>query len=126
MDSKAVAKLADKYAKAREARLAEQKKVDKLKESESQLAAQLMGEMREGEMTSVGGKAHLITYRRKPKAVAKDWGQLQHFIRENDAFDIMEARLNTRALAEREENGEVIPGMEWFQVESLSVAKAKT
>ena len=103
-----------------------QKKVDKLQEIENGLKAQLMEAMKAAKSTSVGGKLALVTHRVKPKAVAKDWSLIQNYIKEFDAFEIMEARLSTKAILERVDNGaEPPPGMEWYDVDTLSVAKAK-
>lgn len=126
MELEEMSALADHYATARILRLAEQKKVDTLQEVENRLKSQLMEAMKESKTSSVGGQKALVTHRVKPKAVAKDWSLIHKYIKENDAFDIMEARLSTNAILERLENQDHVPGMEWFDVDTLSVAKAKT
>ncbi len=118
--------LADHYASARVKRLGLSKEVDNLQLIENGLKAQLMEAMKASETTSIGGKTALVTYRVKPKAVAKDWSLIHEYIKDNDAFDIMEARLSTKAILERGEQQDHVPGMEWFEVDTLSVAKAKT
>ena len=117
--------LADHYATARTERLALSKKVDALEDVEKQLKSQLMEAMKEAKASSVGGEIALVTHRVKPKAVAKDWSLIHQYIIDNNAFDIMEARLATKAIAERAEQQDHVPGMEWFDVDTLSVAKAK-
>ena len=117
--------LADHYATTRTQRLADQKVVDKLQELENQLKSQLMEAMKEAKASSVGGEVALVTHRVKPKAVAKDWSLIHEYILEHNAFDIMEARLATKAILERAEQQDHVPGMEWFEVDTLSVAKAK-
>ena len=126
MELEEASALADHYAAARRARLDKQKEVDKLAEVENQLKATLMEFMGKTKTSSIGGNTNLITYRVKPKAVAKDWSLIQEYIVKHDAFDIMEMRLSTKAIQERAENQDHVPGMEWFDVETLSVAKAKT
>ena len=126
MELSEMAALADHYSVARRLRLDEQKKVDKLQETENGLKAKLMEAMKAAKSSSVGGKLALVTHRVKPKAVAKDWSLIQEYIVANDAFDIMEARLSTKAILERGEQQDHVPGMEWFDVDTLSVAKAKT
>ena len=96
-----------------------------MQEVENRLKNQLMEAMKAAKATSVGGQVALVTHRVKPKAVAKDWSQIHTYIKEHDAFDIMEARLSTKAILERAEQQDHVPGMEWFDVDTLSVAKAK-
>ena len=117
--------LADHYAATRAKRLALSKEVDKIEDVEKQLKSQLMEAMKEAKASSVGGELALVTHRVKPKAVAKDWSLIHKYIRDNNAFDIMEARLATKAILERAEQQDHVPGMEWFEVDTLSVAKAK-
>ena len=118
--------LADHYADTRATRLASQKEVDKIQDLENDLKNQLMEAMKEAKASSVGGKIALVTHRVKPKAVAKDWSLIHEYIKDHDAFDIMEARLATKAILERLEQQDHVPGMEWFEVDTLSIAKAKT
>ncbi len=126
MELSEMSALADQYAEARRLRLDQQKKTDQLQETENRLKGQLMEAMRQSSTSSIGGKTALVTYRSKPKAVAKDWDQIHKYIIANDAFDIMEMRLSTKAIQERAEQQDHVPGMEWFDVDTLSVAKAKT
>ena len=126
MELEEASALADHYAAARRIRLDAQKEVDKLQETENGLKATLMEFMRKTKTSSIGGNTYLVTHRIKPKAVAKDWDQIQKYIIANDAFDIMEMRLSTKAILDRAEQQDHVPGMEWFDVDTLSVAKAKT
>ena len=55
--------------------------------------------------------------------VAKDWLQIYEFIRENDAFDMLQKRLSSMAVKERWESGILVPGIEKFDNWDLSITK---
>jgi hypothetical protein len=55
--------------------------------------------------------------------VAKDWTAIYEFIRENDAFDMLQRRLSSTAIKARWDSGLVIPGIEKFDNWDLSLTK---
>jgi hypothetical protein len=54
---------------------------------------------------------------------AKDWNKIYAFIKENNAFDLLEKRLARLAFRDRLEAGVVVPGVEVFQKQDLSLTK---
>lgn len=120
-----MAALADQYATARADRLNLQHDVDALKEEETMLFNMLVAGMSESEVSSIGGQSALITYRKKPKAVAKNWPLIHEYVLRTGDFGVYENRLGQKHIMMLKEDGIAIPGTEWFDVDTLSVAKAK-
>jgi hypothetical protein len=51
--------------------------------------------------------------------------EVYDYVKEHDAFDILFRRLNEKAIMDRREQGEEVPGLDWFPVASLSVSRSK-
>lgn len=72
-----------------------------------------------------GGRGQLastsIQYSTEP--TPKDWSAIYDYIRENDAFDMLQRRLASTAVKDRWESGIIIPGIEKFDTWDLSVTK---
>ena len=72
-----------------------------------------------------GGRGQIastsVNYSIEP--AAKDWPAICNFIRENDAFDILQRRLSATAVKDRWESGIIIPGIEKFDTWDLSLTK---
>ena len=62
-----------------------------------------------------------IQYSTEP--TAKDWSAIYFYIRENDAFDMLQRRLSSTAVKDRWDSGIIIPGIEKFDTWDLSVTK---
>ena len=116
--------LADKYGQAREERLAEQRKVDKIKNGENQLKAQLMAKLEEAGVSTVGGKAFAVSLKITDEPTVTDWDKVYAFITEHDAFDLIQRRLSPPAVRLRWEDEITIPGVATFPVAKLSLSKA--
>lgn len=115
--------LVDEYASTREQRLALQRQVDKLDEKEKQLKAALIKMLEDSKATAIGGQLMIVTLVPKEKAVAKDWDAIHRYIISNDAWDIMQKRLTETAIKLRWDEGVVVPGVEKFPVNDLSISK---
>ena len=117
------ANLVDEYADTREQRLALQRQVDKLDEKEKGLKAKLIESLVAASATAIGGQRMIVTLVPKEKPVAKDWKSLYAFIVANDAWDLLQKRLTETAVKARWEEGIVVPGVEKFPVNDLSISK---
>ncbi len=69
------------------------------------------------------GKVAKVRIIEKDMPTAKDWGKVYNYIVENDAFDLLQKRLSTKAYADRAESEGGIPGIETFRKITLSVTK---
>lgn len=113
--------LIDAWGTARVTRLAEEKKVAKLEEKEKQLKAQVIAKMKAAQATSMGGQKYGANFQKKDKPTAGDWQKLYAYIKENDAFDLLQKRLTETAVTARWEEGEEIPGIVKFPVEDVTM-----
>jgi hypothetical protein len=113
--------LIDNWGAARIARLAQQKVVDALEVSEKKLKAQVIAQMIEAKQTSTGGQKYGANYTRKEKPTTGDWSKLYAYIKENDAFDLLQKRLTETAVAARWEDGIEIPGVVKFPVDDITM-----
>jgi len=55
--------------------------------------------------------------------VAKDWEAIYEYVKENDAFYLLFKRLSSTAYKEMLEAGEVLPGAESYEKETISITK---
>jgi hypothetical protein len=114
----------DAYLTARQARLAADKVAAELKKSEDALKGQIEKSMHEAGMTDYKGDTVRVQIEREYKPTVNDWGQVHLFIRENDAWDLVQKRLTESAVKSRWEDNISIPGIEKFPVDKLSITKA--
>ena len=123
MTPKELGALADQYWHAREARLAADKEAQRLKDRESSLFAQLIAEMREENLTVIGGQTASLTLSVHDEPVVTDWEEFYaHVLKEND-MSLMQRRLSTSAIKERWLAGVQVPGVGTFPVFKLGKSK---
>lgn len=114
--------LIDAWGTARIKRLAEQKVVDKYEEEEKKLKAQVIARMKAAKATSMGGlKYGANRDPNKTKPVAGDWSKIYAWIKENDAFDILQKRLTDTAIQARIEDKIEIPGIIQMPVDDITM-----
>lgn len=114
---------ADLYYETRELRLKMQREVDEVDKEEKKLKAELINALREQNTRAVGGKVVTVTLKTKHAAIAKNWDDIHRYIVANDAWDIMQKRLTQTAIDLRWADGIVVPGVEKFPVDELSISK---
>lgn len=114
----------DALFKARELRLQEQRAIDATKKkTEVPLKVDILSKLKEGRLERASGK--LATGSRTLKPV----GKITNFVAfltwcvEHDASDLIPTRVNGRALQERFENGDRVPGVELEFITDLSLTK---
>jgi acetyl-CoA carboxylase alpha subunit len=113
----------DLFYATREQRLLMQRQVDRIQEQESKLKEELIRELQASKVSSIGGTLARVTIQEKIKPIAQDWAKVHAYMKENDAFDLMQRRLTEAAVKSRWEDGIIIPGVDRFIVFDLSVAK---
>lgn len=119
--------LADKYWNTRQERLAADKVAAELKTLESKCEAQLIAEMREQQLTAVGGQRVRLTIPTTPDYVptVEDWGVFYEHILETKDFSLLEKRVGKAAVKERWGQDEIVPGVTKFPVYKLSKSEVK-
>ena len=115
--------LVDEYCVKRENRLEADKYAKQLKADETELKERVIAEMLKHDCGMVGGTYKKVTVQTKLKPMAADWEQVYGYIREHDAFELLQRRLNEGAVKERLEAGEDLTGVEFYELNDLSVAK---
>lgn len=118
--------LADFYAEIRAERLKADKIAAELKAQETMAQQLLIEQMRRQNITAAGGKVMRVGLEGPDYAPqVKDWTELYSYIKQNDAFDLLERRPGKLACRARWEEGISIPGVEKFPVYKLSTSKVK-
>lgn len=109
----------------REDRINAEKEVVKRKKVEAEVKQEIIDEMRNEGVSSIGGAHGQVSLRIKDKPVARDWDALYSYIKENDAFDLLHKRLTEKAITLRWEDELEVPGVDKFPVPVLSLSKSK-
>jgi hypothetical protein len=124
MDLAELGRLADDLEVARQNRLAADKIAASLKSEENSLKAQLIAEMEENNLSSVGGESCIVKRTVKQRAIAADWTQIYGYILEHDAFDLLHKRLTDSAILLRKEDGVEVPGVTLMDYSNITYSKA--
>jgi hypothetical protein len=122
---RAAAKLADAYNLKRKARLALQKQVTDLEEEEKELKGDLIAALASEKATAVGGSTCTIEMKTVMEPTVADWKKLQEHIRATGNFELLYQRVNGKAVKERWDNKEEVPGVQRFPVTKLSISQIK-
>jgi len=118
-----LAEKADQLYTIREHRLAMQKEVDALQATETALREELITSISKSDATGVAGKLVRVTVVTKPKPTLKSWDDLITYCRRRNAWDLIQHRINETAVKERWDDGKEIPGVETYNVVTLSMNK---
>lgn len=121
---------ADLFHDIREIRLSMQKEVEEVKARENEIEEHLISQLSAREDTGASGlkyRAQIVT-KRKPRISDEQggWPIFWAWIRKNDFMNMVQRRLNEKALEEYvEENPEraKIPGCEMVNVKTVSITK---
>ena len=74
-----------------------------------------------GPFASASKAIEVIVTKQVPKV--KDWDEFYKYVKKTGSFDLMQKRLTDAAIKERWENGKEVPGVEHFNVVSVSINK---
>lgn len=121
---KSLGAVIDALYTARQKRLAAQRIVDAMKESETALEEHLLQKYKKDDLESARGKLASSSITRKDYGVIQDFDELTGYCIRKKAFDLFQRRLSTEACQERWERGEQIPGVEKFTKIKVSTHKA--
>lgn len=113
----------DKLYELRSQRLDVEKVVKTMKSDELALRVHIKQMLDSINLDGAKGSAATAAVVTSVDPVAKDWLQIYEFIRENDAFDMLQKRLSSMAVKERWESGILVPGIEKFDNWDLSITK---
>jgi hypothetical protein len=119
-----IEELAEEYLNLRAERLAIDKRAAEAKKHEDAVKQKLEKLLLDTGTTDYKGDHLRVQLEREFKPTATDWGLVQKFVIENDAFDLYHRRLTESAVKARWEDGISIPGIDKFPVDKLSITKA--
>ena len=121
MTATQLGELADKFWKVKTKRLAADKVAKELKTEESGMDSLLIEQMLLNEISAVGGK-DIVLVLNKPvmEPTVTDWVKFWEFIKDQDDSSLFEKRPGRKAIKERWEAGQVIPGVTKFPVYTMS------
>lgn len=86
--------------------------------------AHLVSEFGKKKINGAKGKFAKMEVKKQDLPTVKDWSKFYSYIKENNAFDLLQKRVSTAAWNERIEDGKTIPGVETFKKTKISLTKA--
>ena len=97
----------------RNERLALSKTVDELKAQEAAISSKLISMMTSENLGVTGLRGSLASFSIKKERVPAivDWQQVYTYIKENDAFELLQKRIGIKAWQELDEAGIAVPGL---------------
>jgi len=108
----------------RAGRLHLEKDIKRLKSEELALRIYIKQLLDKASLEGGKGQTASASIVHQTEPTAKDWPAIYAFIRENDAFDMLQRRLSSTAVKDRWESGIIVPGVEKFDTWDLSVTKS--
>lgn len=114
---------ADLYAEVRELRLAMQKHTDEMKARESEIRDHIIQNLSKSDDTGAAGKRYRAQVVTKLKPALKGWGEFSRWVALTGRFDLLQKRINERAVLDMLEEGESVPGIERFNAVEVSITK---
>jgi hypothetical protein len=105
-------------------RLNKQHEVEAMEAEEKVIREKIISMLEEQGLGMGGGGTATASITRRVVASPVDWQAIHTYIKENDAFDLLQKRINDTAYRDRLEQGEVVPGCEPYTVVGLSLVKA--
>jgi hypothetical protein len=115
--------MADEYSEVRNERLRIEKEAAGVKARESELYNIIMSVLDESTDTGASGQTYRVQRIEKERQNVKDWPAFWSYIQQHGAFELLQKRLNDKAVREMVEGGEALPGIEAEMVATLSFTK---
>lgn len=123
---KALGACADMLYELRQRRLDLQKDVTAIKEKETALNNHIIEQLPKSDATGVAGKTARVRVLTKAVPVVEDWDKFYAYVSRQKAWELMQRRINTRAIQERLEAGKKVSGTGEFTAVSVSVTKVNS
>lgn len=119
---KSMGACADLLSQYREERLEADRHAAELKQRENALQSHIIANLDKSSNGAVG-KTHTVRVVTDIKPAVEDWDAFYEYVRKNKAFDLLQKRLGERAVQDRWDNEEEIPGVGTFTVVKVSLTK---
>ena len=116
---------ADRLYKLRDEKKVAQAKVDAIDEEFKAIKAHLIEKLPKNNAEGVTGRFANAQIKKKNIPQVQDWEKFYAFVRRTKDFSLLQRRVSEGAVKERWESGKKVPGVEPFNVLSISVTKKK-
>lgn len=113
---------ADLLHDVRALRLAMEKEVEAVKARESEVREYIIANLQKGD-TGAAGLRYRVQVKNKETPRTTDWAAVYAHIAQTGSFDLLQKRLSDRAVLDRVQQGEPVPGVEVIFVPDLSLTK---
>lgn len=120
---KALGACADLLYSMRAERHVLQRQVDDMKKNEQELKDYIIANLPKSKASGVSGKTANAQVKKTAVPTVADWDKLQKYIKKTGAFDLIQRRLNTKAVEERWNDKKAVPGVESFTKVDVSCTK---
>ena len=111
------------YEETRQKRLALDRESAKVKELETLCQEALVARMLHQKTGGLASQAYFAKLHEKDVPTPENWDAVRKFIVDNDAWELMHQRLSVKAVAERWEAGQEVPGIKHLPVFSVTISK---
>lgn len=125
---KSLAECADLLFTTKALRLAKEKEAENLKSMETALKEHLIQNLPKSQASGIAGKLARVTIGTKTVPIAKDWDKLNAYIlkegkKNPGVFSLYQRRLGEATIKEMWEAGKAVPGVEAFDLPTVSINK---
>jgi hypothetical protein len=114
---------ADLFYKTQQRRLALEAEAAKVAKDEAALKEHIINTLPKSDANGITGKLCRVTIRKTLVPTVSDWDQLYAYVLKTKDFSLLERRIGKAAVRERWEARKEVPGVEGFNVVTLSVSK---
>lgn len=117
------AQKADLLYATRELRLAKQRAIETLEKLENALREHFIENLPRSQASGIAGRVARVQIEIKPIPQVKDWDGCYAFVKKNNAFELLQRRLNEGAVKERLDGGQRLEFIEIYNAKKVSVTK---
>lgn len=112
------------YAKKKE-RLAKQKEVEVLKDEQLALEDYIIRNLPKSKASGIAGRVARVSVVSEDIPQIEDWTRFYAYVHKHKAYELIQRRISEKAVEERLEAGEKVPGIKMFKVTKVSINKVQ-
>jgi translation elongation factor EF-Ts len=114
----------DKAYECRSERIALEKQVTALKKTEEALKEEIAAALEAAGLEAARGSIAMFSYSKKVVPSVFDWDAMHDFVRDNNAFQLLQKRISVAAWTEYADSDLIIPGTEPLELAKYNLTKA--
>jgi hypothetical protein len=107
----------------REKRLEVERNVGEMKKDEETLKQHIILNLPKHDVQGVKGKIANVSISTEEEPTAENWDDVWAYVKKNNAWELLQRRLNSSAVKERWEAGKKVPGVGKYTVVKVSCTK---